>query len=103
MKRKLFYLVMIFTAALLTSCITSSSDISDVKNDEMVGETVMVSGNVTSSIKLGELSGFIVQDKTGEIAVSSQSLPAEGEEVTVRGVLLRDSLIGYYIDAEGWE
>lgn len=75
-----------------------SQEISDIKNEEYIGEDVIVRGTVNSSIKIGDLSGYSLVDKNdNSIPVSSNSLPTEGETVTVRGTLMKDSIFGYYI------
>ncbi|MBD3314064.1 hypothetical protein GF345_06485 [Candidatus Woesearchaeota archaeon] len=76
-----------------------AQDISEVKQQDNVGDTVTVKGTVQNTIKLGKLSGYQVKDETGTIGVSSEALPAEGSEVTVKGTLIKDTLLGYYIDA----
>ena len=71
--------------------------ISEIKNEQYIGKTVTVKGIVGISIKIGELSGYTVQDSTGEIKVKSSTLPMEGSEVTVTGKLMKDTIFGYYI------
>ncbi len=78
-----------------------TENIKDIKNTEHVGKTVTVYGTVKNSIKLGPLSGFsLVDSQNDSISVSSDALPAEGDRVTVRGTLIKDTLFGYYIKAE---
>lgn len=69
----------------------------DIKNEAHVGNTVIVSGIVKTTIKIGSISGYTLTDNTDTIAVSSQQLPKEGETITVRGTLMHDNLLGYYI------
>jgi hypothetical protein len=78
---------------LLFGCVQK---ISDIKNDESVGKEVKVKGVVESSIKIGTLSGYRVDDGA-EINVKSETLPRDGDEVVVKGVLMKDTLFGYYI------
>ena len=98
MSMKFPYLVMLVGLTLLIAgC--ASQDFSEVKQEENVGDTVMVRGVVEDTVKIGDLSGFTLSDSTGDtIAVSSESLPPEGDKITVRGTLLQDTLIGYYIE-----
>lgn len=81
---------------MLSGCQTQS--ISEIKDQEYVGEEIRVSGTVVESFKVGELSGFIIEDDSGEkIGVASESLPVEGEKIVVSGTLARDTIFGYYI------
>lgn len=94
--KKLIIILAVLTV-LLTAC---TQPISEIKNDEHIGKTVQVHGIVQGSIKLGQLSAYSLKDESGQtIGVSSQRLPADGDEVTVKGVLLKDTIFGYYIKA----
>lgn len=74
--------------------------VSEIKNDDYLGDSVKVSGKVDSSVKLGTLSGYTLRDKNEDrIFVSSSGLPKEGSSVTVKGTL-RKNLLGYYIEVE---
>ncbi len=66
------------------------------------GQTITVSGIAEDTVKIGELSGYSLRDPITDerIAVSSDTLPREGETVRVTGVWVRDSLFGYYLKAE---
>jgi len=75
----------------------NTSKIVDIKNEEHVGKTVTVRGIVQTTIKIGSLSGYTLKDNTDTIAVSSEQLPKEGETITVSGILIHDTLLGYYI------
>jgi len=90
-------------ALLLLGCAgfggTSLKDLND-NPDEYTGKAITVSGTVENTIKLGKLSGYKLTQGNQSITVSSQSLPAEGKEITVKGVWTRDSLFGYYLLAE---
>ena len=98
MKKTIFFL-MIFSLLLLSGC-TSIKDIKD-SPDDFLGETVTVSGTVMNTIKLGSLSGFTLEDADGnKIAVSSKTLPEEGSKATVKGVVMKELLIGVYINAD---
>lgn len=72
-------------------------DISEIKSEENIGKSVVVRGEVGTVVKIGELSGYTLEDATGSIAVSSDNLPNEGEMKTVSGTLMRDTIFGYYI------
>ncbi len=75
----------------------AAQKISEVKTEENIGKTVTVKGEVKTVIKIGQLSGYTLEDESGTIAVSSQELPKEGETITVKGTLIKDTLLGYYI------
>jgi len=80
---------------LLAGC---AQNIADIKNPEHVGKTVTVSGTVEGVIKLGPISGYTLKDSNGDkIGVAAERLPAEGDKMTVKGVLIKDTLLGYYI------
>ena len=83
-------------ALVLAGC--AAQDIDEIKNEEHVGEKVTVRGSVESPLKIGGISGFTLVDDSGEsIRVSSESLPAENDTITVKGTLMKDTLLGYYI------
>ncbi len=89
-------LILLLCMVFLVSCTHYSAD--QIKQESFIGKEVTLEGKVTQSIKLGDLSGYKIKDEQGEeIGVSAQSLPQEGTEVKVTGVVARDSLFGYYI------
>jgi len=90
-------LILVIALLFLVGCV---QDISDIKDPDNVGKKVTVRGTVEFSVKIGPLSGFTVRDDTGSIGVKSDDLPREGTVVTVSGVLIKDTLLGYYIDKE---
>ncbi|MGV8086812.1 MAG: hypothetical protein ACP5N1_04220 [Candidatus Woesearchaeota archaeon] len=94
-KKILLVLVLIGLMFVATAC--GAQKISDVKNTENVGKKVTVSGIVETTIKLGSLSGYTLKDDTGTISVSTEKLPSEGDKITVTGVLVKDTILGYYI------
>ncbi|MFO8016808.1 MAG: hypothetical protein R6U32_06910 [Candidatus Woesearchaeota archaeon] len=89
--------VLALAVLILAGC---ASDISEVKSPENEGETVVVKGTVKNTIKLGKISGFTLDDGTGEIGVSSEEMPSEGSEARVKGTLMNNTLLGYYIKAD---
>ena len=91
--------VVVIIAIVAFLMLASVSKIANVKNEDHVGKTVIVGGVVQATIKLGSLSGYTLKDDTDTIAVSSEQLPKEGQTVTVTGVLMHDTLFGYYIKA----
>lgn len=86
---------LLFAVIFLFGCVATT--IKDVKNPDFVGKKVTVSGTVQNTIKLGTLSGYTIKDETDTIAVSSESLPIEGTNISVSGILIKDTLLGYYI------
>lgn len=91
------YVVMIgllLLSVIFSGCTTA---IKDVMTEDNVGSKVTVHGTVDNAIKIGDLSGYTIKDETGTIRVSSDELPAEGSSKTVSGVLMHDTLFGYYI------
>jgi hypothetical protein len=70
-------------------------------NDDYVGKTVSVAGTVEGTLKIGDISGYTLVDANGDkITVASERLPAEGDKVTVKGILRKGPLgLAYYIDA----
>ena len=82
---------------LLAAC---ASSIEEVKNPDNVGKKVTVSGTVKTTFKLGSLSGYTLEDETGSISVSSEELPKEGTKKRVTGVLIKDTIFGYYVKVE---
>jgi len=96
MQKKYFLTMIIICLFLLVVACTQK--IEEIKNQEHVGKTVAVKGTVKNTIKIGSLSGYTLEQKDGEsIKVSSESLPEEGSTRTVNGVLMKDTLFGYYI------
>lgn len=91
------FIVAIVVLALLAYTLVHAENITDVKKEENVGKTVKVRGEVQNVIKIGSISGYTLEDDTGSIAVSSQDLPGEGDKVTVKGTLIKDTIFGYYI------
>lgn len=89
-------LVFLILAYIVYSRIVVSS-IADIKTEDHIGKNVRVRGEVTNVLKIGQLSGYTLEDASGTIAVSSEALPAEGDKITVEGTLIRDTLFGYYI------
>ncbi|MFW5990923.1 MAG: hypothetical protein ACOCQX_01710 [Candidatus Nanoarchaeia archaeon] len=91
-------ILMALALILITGC---SQSIEQIKSEDYVGEQVTVKGEVKKSLKIGDVSGFRLEDdKNNSIKVGSEKLPQEGNTVTVTGVLMDDSLMGYYIQAE---
>mgnify|MGYP006279606555 CR=1 FL=1 len=97
--KKIIILLSLALSFILVGCSLMAQDIEEVKNESYIGEKIIVSGVVKESVKIGDLSGYILEDETGTIAVSSSDLPKEGEEVTVRGTL-RKNIVMYYIETD---
>ena len=91
-------MILLAVSLLLAGC---TANIADIKDESHVGKTVVVKGTVENTIKIGKLSGYSLVDSRGDkISVSSASLPEEGKQVTIKGVLMKDTLLGYYIKAD---
>ena len=92
-------LLVIVVLAVGCTALGAKTKIGDINANQSayVGKEVTVSGVVTDSLKIGRISGYVVEDPTGSIKVSSKALPAEGTNVTVKGTVAHDSLFGYYI------
>jgi len=99
MKRLISFLIISF---LLIGCTTNISDIK--KNPEKyVGKRVTVSGTAKNVIKLGTISGFSLEQDGERIPVGSKRLPLENTKVVVKGTVVKDTFLGYYIMAENIE
>jgi len=102
MKTKyIFIFGIIFLALMLIGAGCGTIKISEILNnpDKYMGKEVMIGGTVSNTIKIGGLSGFTLVDGNDKIAVSSQTLPAEGKTIVVKGTLMKEIFIGYYIYA----
>ena len=96
--KKIFLILFIVFALVFAGC---TQAIKDIKKEEMKGKTVTVEGMVKNTIKLGKISGYTIVDQNkDEIGVASQKLPLEGEKITISGILIKDTLLGYYIKIE---
>ena len=96
---KYAFSIVLLVSVLLTACVSQS--VADIKQESAVGDNVAVRGTVESSIKIGSLSAYTLKDAAGDtINVASESLPADGTTVTARGVLMRDTIFGYYIKTD---
>ena len=84
-----------------TNLFTPETKISDIQSNpnKYMGEKVLVRGMVKNTVKIGQLSGFSLVNGEDMILVSSDSLPAEGKNVTVSGVVDKD-VVGVYIIAK---
>lgn len=100
MKRVSFLLILVIAFS-LTGCATYTVE-EITQDDSYVGETVRVPGTVTTSLKIDGISGYSLLDENGDaILVSTQDLPAEGKQVTTKGVLKKGPLdLGFYIDSQ---
>lgn len=95
MVKKYALLVLLVATLLISGCAQS---VAEVKTQENIGEEVRVKGTVDQTLKIGSISGYTLLGEDGErIAVKSDEIPQEGEEITVRGVLQEEILIGYVI------
>lgn len=95
----------IILVVFLAGCTESTQTIRELTaNDDFVDKTVKVKGTATNSLKIGELSGYVLVDKNGDdMLVASERLPADGDKVIVDG-FLRKKPIGlgnlFYIEVK---
>jgi len=93
-------LVLVFVLLSVSSCgYTSIKDLNEAP-EKYLGEEVVVKGTVENTVKIGKFSGFTLRDGNYAIPVSSDTLPKEGEEITIQGTVMKEILIGYYIYAK---
>jgi hypothetical protein len=98
MNKQILIFGLLLVVLLIAGC---TKPISEVKNDKYIDKDVTVKGTVQGTIKLGSLSGYNLKDDTGEIFISSETLPKEGAKESASGILKKLPLIGtYYIDAK---
>ena len=97
---RIIYLLAI--SLLLFGCVEEITPLKELNDNpgDYLGNEITVKGTVKDSLKLGQLSGYTITDGNVSVKVSSQSLPAEGKEVTVTGTWTRDTIFGYYLLAK---
>lgn len=93
-------ILLVLVSVFVVGC--ASVEINDIKgdSDSWIGEEVRLKGTVSNTIKIGQLSGFTLNQDNSKINVQSDTLPEEGSEVIVKGVVMKDSLFGPYILAK---
>ncbi|HJX06254.1 MAG TPA: hypothetical protein VJ461_06100 [Candidatus Nanoarchaeia archaeon] len=97
--RILIGIALISALFIITGC--STKTVKEIKSEEYIGKDIAIAGTVGATVKIGSLSGFTLTDKNGDtIGVKSDSLPKEGSKITVRGVLVKDTIFGYYIQSK---
>lgn len=91
MKQKMFILtiLIVLSALFLSGCVNSSiggNKIKDIVENpgKYSGTEVTVSGKVTEEERI---MGYIINDGTASIMVESDTIPALGEEVSVKGIV----------------
>jgi hypothetical protein len=77
------------------------SKIASLKVDTMLGKTFTVEGKVVSVTKTASISGYRLNDGTDTtgIGISTQNLPKVNSTMTVKGILQKSALVGYYLVA----
>lgn len=96
-------IVLLAFLVLLFGCLGEDlTSVSELQKDpeKYLGEKVIVKGMVKNSFKIGKLSGFKLEDTGETITVLSDSLPAEGGEVTVEGTFMHQIFVGHYLLAK---
>ncbi|MCP3682389.1 MAG: hypothetical protein GY861_06825 [bacterium] len=93
--KQIIMVLALFSLLVLSGC---GQTVAEIKSADYEGKTVSVSGTAENSIKIGQLSGYTLVDSNGDkIAVSTTALPSEGDKVTAKGTLIKDTIFGYYI------
>lgn len=96
--RQLILISLVLLAVTLSACTTP---VSEVQQEEYVGETVTVKGIAQEGVKLGDLSGYMLQGESEDIFISTNTFPQEGDTVRVKGEVKKVPLLGsYYIDEQ---
>ncbi|MBN1169970.1 hypothetical protein JXA56_03015 [Candidatus Micrarchaeota archaeon] len=90
----------IFLGILMLGCISTPIKKIQENPEDYLGEEIYVEGTVHNAVKIGSLSGFTLKDDNYSIRVSSQELPKEGTRVMVKGVVMKEILVGYYVLAK---
>ena len=90
---------LLIVVALMSGCGFVSVKELKENPEKYLGKEIVVSGTVKNSIKIGTLSGFALTDGDYSINVQSKELPEEGKEVTVKGTVMKEVFLGYYIYA----
>jgi hypothetical protein len=96
------YLViaLLVMSLLLAGCAhTSVKDINE-NTEKYLGKKVVVSGKVVAPMDLGSMSGFTLKQDKNSIMVSSEDVPEAGEEVIVKGVVVKGLFSQQYIFAD---
>jgi len=96
----LLSLILLFIILGISGCGYMSVKVLSEEPEKYLGEEVIVKGTVENTIKIGNLSGFTLRDGNYSIAVSSKTLPEEGKIVSVKGTVMKEVIIGYYIYAK---
>ena len=87
MRQLLFASILVLI--LLSGCAQPAiKDISSAP-EKFLGKKVLVSGKVFAPLDVGIISGFTLKDDEGSIMISSEIVPSAGEEVTVKGTVVR--------------
>lgn len=85
------YMTVAFFLLTLTSCSTwMTTPIQEIKDKprEYADKRVKVAGTVSQTFSLLVLKGFVLNDGTGDIyVVTKKVMPAEGEQITVKGTV----------------
>ena len=96
---KIIVVLVFFVFILFLAGCVVSMDIYKVKTKNFVGKDVTVTGIVQGTVKIGSVSAYILKDDTAEIGVITSRIPNKGDRVTVSGVVMKDTIFGYYIKA----
>ena len=92
--------VLVIALLLVSGCAYTSVKQINSDPDSYMGKKVVVSGKVVAPMKLGSLSGFTLKQDKSSIMVSSEEVPPAGEEVVVKGTVVKGLFSTHYIFAE---
>ncbi|OIO62067.1 hypothetical protein AUJ69_03660 [Candidatus Woesearchaeota archaeon CG1_02_47_18] len=75
------------------------------KNPEKyLGKEITIAGTAGDKIGLPSVNGFKLEHKGKVMAVLYDNAhPEKGKLVRVSGILKKSDLLGYYLEADGWE
>ena len=87
--KRLITISFFILALLLSGC--AQPAIKDINSapEKFLGKKVVVSGKVFAPLDVGVISGFTLKDDGSSVMISSDTVPEAGEEVTVKGTVVR--------------
>jgi hypothetical protein len=89
-------LLLLGLLVLLAVGCASSVTVSQINGnpDGFLGKEVVVSGKVIIPISFGDVSGFTLKEGDSSVMVTSGTLPEDGADVVVKGVLVKAPFTG---------
>ncbi|MFC1755208.1 hypothetical protein ACFL96_17760 [Thermoproteota archaeon] len=95
--RKAILIVIVLLLLTVAGCGAKISDIKE-NTEDYLGKEITLKGEAINAIKLGPLSGFTLKQGDLTIPIASDTIPKEGEMVTVKGTVVK-SLLRPYVQA----